>query len=286
LGLWTCVVLAGLLVAVTPTAAHAKYWYLGVGQEHWQSGPDDLWKALHVWPEWSGLGAFSSGDPDGEMQIVKNQYASQIASWIQDFKGKVQPGDLFLFYYSGEIGYHGDQLPMDEPTPYWEEALYYQWTYLWDDQLGDLFCCIPECVSTVAIFDADWSGGMIDGSYDLSRQQCQDKESLFVMASRPNHRTWYGPREDYPLDFSEALLAGLQPGGPSGMAMADVDGDGLSADEWFNYADAAQPLAVSWSSMDEAHLGKKLATPEPATCVLLLTSVPLALAYARRRMKA
>jgi hypothetical protein len=112
-----------------------------------------------------------------------------------------------------------------------------------DDRLKAVFCCIRGTI--IAVFDHCFSGGLDDGTSDLTRQSIPvDQGILFLASSGTNEvgvvsRAWNGHAHTH---LSGLLIEGLADGG-RGVPRADLrehtgrrpDGK-VTVAEWFNYA--------------------------------------------------
>ena len=140
----------------------------------------------------------------------------------------VKEDDLILFFFSMHGNRIEDVPPYDEPDNMDETIIVYDeetyYTNILDDELRLMFDEI-NCNNMVIIFEACYSGGMIDGSSDLK------KSGRVIITSAKEDETSFGRFLFRGWLFPYFLNIGLK-------GWADKNRDGhITAEEAFAYAD-------------------------------------------------
>lgn len=106
---------------------------------------------------------------------------ANIRSWIDKFKDdpdeappNPQPGDEFLFFFSGHGNNQTEDLDGDETDDYDETILANDNKSITDDELNSWLSEFPKCVTITVKLDACHSGGFKDGTGDV--QHAEDVE--------------------------------------------------------------------------------------------------------------
>jgi hypothetical protein len=149
-------------------------------------------------------------------------------AWLQT--QNIDDDDIVIFYFSMHGSQIDDQYPLDEPDRYDEYVVPFDYnadnlsTYLFDEELSERFDTL-DFNNLVIIFETCNSGGMIDGSADLSGSgrvimtSCAADESSWPMYL---WRHWM---------FPHFLFRGLR-------GFADLNKDKIiTAEEAFFYAE-------------------------------------------------
>ena len=149
-------------------------------------------------------------------------------AWLQT--QNIDDDDIVIFYFSMHGSQIDDQYPLDEPDMYDEYVVPFDYdagnlsTYLFDEELSEKFNTL-DLTNLLIIFETCNSGGMIDGSADLSGSgrvimtSCAADESSWPMYF---WRHWM---------FPHFLFRGL-------IGFADLNRDKMiTAEEAFFYAE-------------------------------------------------
>jgi hypothetical protein len=103
---------------------------------------------------------------------------ANIRSWINKFKDdpdeappNPQPGDEFLFFFSGHGSNQSNDPNGDETDGHDESILANDTQDITDDDLSDWLSGFPECVTITVKLDACHSGGFADGTSDVQHAE-------------------------------------------------------------------------------------------------------------------
>lgn len=170
-----------------------------------------------------------------EENATKYNILNEPFNWLNN--KEINENDIVIFFFSMHGNKIEDQPPYDEPDNYDEYLVPYDYdnktNIILDEELNEKINSI-ECKNLVLIFETCYSGGMIDGSSDLSHSgriiitSCDANESSWPMQLR---NRWL---------FPNFFFKGLS--GP-----ADLNDDmTISFEEAFKYA---EPLTIKRSKI-------------------------------------
>jgi hypothetical protein len=104
-----------------------------------------------------------------KLLIGENTSKEKILEALKWMKLNEDKNDTLLFYYAGYGGFVEDKEPLDEADRYDEYIHTSKNNEITDDELNEIFNDFSS-TKVLAIFNSCYSGGMIDGMYDLNKQ--------------------------------------------------------------------------------------------------------------------
>ena len=161
-----------------------------------------------------------------EEEATKYNILNKSFEWLDD--NEIKEEDILIFFFSMHGGRIEDQPPYDEPDNYDEFLVPYDYNnktnIILDEEINDKINSI-DCNNIVLIFETCYSGGMIDGLYDISKSG-----RIIITSSNANESSWPMQLRVRWL-FPNFFFKGLS--GP-----ADINDDNIiSFEESFKYAE-------------------------------------------------
>ena len=258
--------------------ASAAYHFLGIGNDGYINDVNGLWGRMNLWANWSA-------QPAANNRIRENLSGGSILEELDALAGRLAPGDLGLFFYSGHMySYAADDNGDETATgsaalnPY-EERMGLRgnpWDRASDDAIAAALSGTVDGATLVVVVDACHAGGLIGGSGDL-----QTVDNLYFMGAAQEDEEAYAST---PYSrFTNGLVWGIE-----GTSPADADSDGLIyADEWFSFAaryalPRQHPLSLS-NLNPQTNIPLFSPVPIPGTWILLGTMIVAVLASKKNR---
>jgi len=164
---------------ITDRSGATKFYGLFVGcdyngTDHELEGAENAAKAMYNTlrgqPGWA----------ESRMKKLTGSEATKanIRAWINKFKDdpdvappNPQPGDEFLFFFSGHGNNQTEDRDNDEPDDYDETILANDSQDITDDDLKSWLSGFPKCVTITVKLDACHSGGFADGTGDVQHAE-------------------------------------------------------------------------------------------------------------------
>ena len=121
-----------------------------------------------------------------EENATKFNILNEPFNWLN--KNNIKNEDIVIFFFSMHGSKIEDQEPYDEPDNYDEFLVPYDYenktNYILDDELNEKFSSL-ELKNLLLIFETCYSGGMIDGTYDLPQSG-----RIIITSSDTNESSW------------------------------------------------------------------------------------------------
>jgi len=215
------VALAALLLPAV--LAQADYYYYGVADDQFLDDNDTLWAALAPYPEWDAPHATLRDNWDAD-DGVRTDGRDSVYDDLAWYAGNLESGDVFMFSYSGHGGWQAsdsyypdegstprplsnDPTPANDPPYEYDEFFGYSGgtSYMWDDDLTEIFQNFNSGVEVIVLSGACHSGGWVGGSHDINTSVPANNNGLYAILGAPEQGLSVGVRENGE-DYYEILL--------------------------------------------------------------------------------
>jgi len=268
-----------LLLAVatalsTATTAVGRTIYRGIGNDEFRDDIDTLAACLkpHL-----------ASPYDLDLR-VKDKSGAEICALVQADAILCQPGDIYIFHYSGHGSFQPDNTPGEDPNGD-DETIGLSGTGLTDDELAGCMKNFADCCTVLVIMDSCFGGGFVGGTEDLDRPSIAAKDSLSMLATADKQCT--APGESILLQRLCDALALT----PSQRFAADSNLNRIvTMTEWFSYAAADSVHIQSYYDWDPEHDAYALAIPTVSEwglvvlALLVFTTATIRLSSRHRRV--